>query len=791
MEPLTRNVRYAFRTLTRAPLFTATVVVTFALGIGAATAIFSVIDTVLLRPLPFPDADRLVYFSHVQGDTGVDVAIPPIRLLDWRERSSTLEAIATHYTEDVTDTTGDRPESVRKATVMPGFLELWRIPPAAGRGFTDEEYRFGGPPAALVSHRYWREQMGTDPNAVGRTVRIDDVSYPVIGILPAEFASVDRKVDVWLPHSVGAPWAGSRTGGWFAGVVARLEPGVGMNEARADLAAVQAQLGGTYPETDRGLTLRAVPFKSTVVGALGGSLWLLFGAVVLLLLIACTNIAALLFARIVRRERDVAIRRSLGASRGTVVAQLFTEALVLALIGAAAGVLVAYGAVAAMKTFATDVPRFTEFAVGPRVLLYVGIAGAVVALLCGLAPALKSTRGNDSATKWSRGVVASRNTLNWALVGVQVTLSVTLLAGAGLLLRSYDELARVDPGFDAEHVLTFRVSGSFNETRDYPALVQRITRTLEDLEALPGVESAATSWAVPGVLGRQQEELQLVEVRSDFGGPLIAETRVVSPSYFATLQIPVLAGARCGQTPSGATEAMVNRSFAQRYFPSRSIVGLHLAGNTPDRITGIVGDAREVGTDQEPVPTVYRCFNASTPFPWFLVRTTGDPGAATQAVRARINQLEPLRSVYDIQPLDERIGGVYAQNRLRTFLVTLFAAAALALCCLGIYGTLSYVASLRRREVGLRLAVGAVRSAIVAQFVVKALRVVGAACLIGFVLSLALTYALSGMLYGVSPFDPATWAGVLILVTGVAAAAALLPAIRAARIDPMEALREE
>jgi len=380
--------------------------------------------------------------------------------------------------------------------------------------------------------------------------------------------------------------------------------------------------------------------------------------------------------------------------------------------------------------------------------------------------------------------------MQWLLVGVQVALSVTLLAGAGLLLRSFDALSRVDTGFEPERVLALRVSASNFEFRnsDVPA---RVERTRAGLEALPGVEAASVAAMLPAVTGQNLGEFTLAGAAAD-ASPLFADNRAnVSPSYFATVGIPLLAGELCRESDNRASYAMVNRSFATRYFPDRSVIGMELAGNPPMRIVGVVGDAREAGLASEPIPSVYRCSFTGDAMPWFLVRAAGPPAALAGSVRAKLRELEPTRTVYDIAPLEDHIGDAHAQRRLRTLLLTAFAGTALALTCLGIYGTLSYVVSLRRREVGLRVALGALSRNIVAQFLTRALRVVSIACAVGLALSFAFTRALSGMLYGVTPSDPITLSAVVSVVVGAAALAAILPAARAARIDPMQALREE
>jgi putative ABC transport system permease protein len=793
VDALIRNLRHASRSLARTPGFTITVVLTLALGIGANTAVFSTMDAVLLRPLPFPDADRLVHISQIAEVSG-DTRVSPLRLEDWNNRSSSFQSITGYVVEDVSDTTGTPAERVRRALVAPRFLRVWGIAPLLGRDFTDAEHREAAGFVTLISHRYWQQRLGADPNVVGKTVRMAERPYTVVGVLPPTFLFTDRDVDWWTPAFVDAWYLQERALVMYR-TIGRLKAGATVDQARADLAGIQGRLGREFPKTDRNLRIGVEPLKDAEVGSLGGSLWLLFGAVMVLLLIACVNIAALLLSRGAQRRQEIAVRYSLGASRASVTAQLLTETGVLAVTGAAAGLVVAIGAAAAFRRLAPDLPRLDEAAIDAGVLGYTMAAATVVALLCGLFPALRSTRGAEALARTSASRVSGRHSLQWLLVGVQVTLSVTLLAGAGLLLRSFDNLSRIEPGFDPAHVLTFRVSGSMAEAGNYAPVLRRIHRTIDELAALPGVESAATASALPGVPGEAQVEFQLAEVDPSTGPRMLAESRIVASNYFDTMQIPIAAGEPCRrfEDQQAVTDVIVNRRFAETYVPARSIVGLHVAGagRSPRPIVGVVDDSREIGIDREPVPTVYSCFSAPTPFPWYLVRTQGEPAAIIAAVRQTMHRLEPLRSVYDVVPLDERIGDAYAQNRLRTVLLVLFAVTALALTCLGVYGTLSYVVRLRRREIGLRLALGAARAGILRQFLGQGLRVAALACACGLALSFAFTRVLSGMLYGVSPTDPITLSAVAGLVLTVAALAALVPAARAAFVQPTHTLREE
>jgi predicted permease len=799
VDRLLHQVRFAVRALLRTPAFTGSVVLTLALGIGANAAVFSAVDAVLLRPLPFPHSDRLMRVRQAQE---TESSIAPPRLEDWNRLSSVFEAISGYYVEEVSDTTSELPQRVRRAVVAPRFLEVLGASPVLGRPFTAEEYRLGGPASVLISNRYWKTHLGADPRALGAVIRVEDRSYEVVGVLPADFAFPDHEVDLWWPYPIDGPLAlnnpDNRRLQWYTGI-GRVRPGGSTEEARADLTRVQGKLEEQYPGTDANLAIRVVPLKDTVGGAVRGSLWLLFGAVSLLLLIACTNIAALMLSRTAKRETEIAVRISLGASRLAVAVELFTETAVLAFAGAAAGLLVAAGTARAFQAFAPRLPRLEEIGIEPRMLIYTTVVAVAVAFLCGLLPAVRGTRNLASMTREGNSRVP-RHTIQWLLVGVQVALSVTLLSGAGLLVRSLDALSRVDPGFDASRMLAFRLSGNWNENYADPAgLVTRIDTTLDELAALPNVDAVATSWTLPGAPGPYQLEFA-VAGRPATEPPVTAAWRTVSPGYFSAMEIRLLDGEHCRSLPAGIhrpgapLDVMVNRSFADRYFRGRSPIGSHVSwdnGSLAGRIAGVVGDARELGIDQATAPTVYACDSAPNPFPWFIARTKGDRAAIGVAVRQRLAQLEPLRSVYDMAPLDERIGDAYAQNRLRTWLLTFFALTALGLVCTGIYGTLSYAVSLRRREVALRLALGAVRRTVAHQLMTTSLRVVGAAAVCGLVLALLFAQTLATMLYGVSPVDPATLTGVLVVVVAVAFIAALIPAARAAFVQPMRALRED
>jgi putative ABC transport system permease protein len=799
-DALVFNFKAALRFLRKSPSFSLAVILTLALGIGANSAVFSAIDAVVLRPLPFPNSNQLIQIAQrdVQG-RDANRFVAPVRLEDWNRLNSTFQSISGYYFDDLSETSGSLPEKVTEVLVAPRFLETLGIAPALGREFTLAEERWGGPNAVLISYAFWQRRFHGNPDVIGKALRIGSRrgdSFPIIGVMPASFQFPSRDADLWAPSPPDAPFAQRRDETWFT-VIGRLKPGISVQQADVDLNTVQARLGRQYAKPDNELAVETTPLKETIVGRVRDSLWLLYGSVTLLLLIACSNIAALLLARTTEREHEVSIRFSLGASRKAIVVQILTEVFALAFIGSIAGLLVAAAADRWFHLLAKTLPRAEEITLNWRVALYSLSAALLTALLCGLYPALRGTRRNlaQAIASGSRTHVSARNPVQWMLVAVQVTLAVTLLIGAGLLLRSLQQIARVYPGFDPTHVLTFQISGSWGETADMKSLIQHVNRNLENLRTLPGVADAATADSLPGVAFLYQVAFE-VDGKIQPGHPILANSRTVSAGYFNTAQIPVLVGDAC-KPASTTSDILVNRAFVGKYMSDTSPIGHVLSETTYNDfgvkgiVRGIVGDAREQGINEQPVPTVYSCFSAPNPFPSYLVRTQGDPMAMAETIRRRIHEIDPSRSVYAFAPLQQHLDDASVENRLRTTLLTLFAATAVALACIGLYGTLSYLARLRQREVGLRLALGALRGQIVRRFLAQGLRVALIGCIAGLALGLSLSHFLAGMLYGISALDPATYAGGISLILLVAAAASLFPALRAARTDPVKVLRDE
>lgn len=794
LESAFRNLRLSARALAKAPAFTVTVLATLALGIGANSAVFSAIYAVMLRPLPFPDADRLVTVAQV-NQKAKSPFIAPIRLHDWDRLNTTFQAISGYYAQDSSEISGELPERLTHAFVAPRFLEVWGISPELGRDFSPDQEHFNAAPTVLISDRYWRRKFNADPNVIGKRLRFDGYSPTIIGVLPASFLFPIRDTDVWSPSGNDAPYAQNRALTWFYGI-GRLKAGVTVAQARANLAAVQTSLGREYPKTDAQISSTVASFKESTIAGVRASLWILFGSVSLLLLIACTNVAALLLSRAAARQQEISVRFSLGASRAAVAAHLLSEVLLLAVGGATLGLLLAAGAAQVFRTLARDLPRVNEIALDWRIVLYSLICALVATFLCGLLPALRGTRNQlANATRGTRTTVSGRNRVQLSLVGVQVALAVTLLAGAALLIRSFEQLSRVAPGFDPEHVLTMQISNSWGETADPKVSARRVERILDTMAAVPGVESTAISASLPGVPFDYQLELKVDEGRAESEPKVITQTRVVSSSYFATMRIPLVEGEMCREG-TGASTALVNRAFANAYFPGSTPIGRHFSqpGNLyvpPSVVQGIVADTRETGMDRAPGPVIYWCAHFLQPGTYFLARTHGDPAAMGETMRRTIHGIEPTRSVFEVRPLTDMISDAYAENRLRTILLSFFAGAAILLACVGLSGTIGYIVHVRRREVGLRLALGAMRSSIVGRFVSQGLLVSALGCAAGIVVALFVTRLLSGMLYGVTATDPVVFGLVVVLVLAVALLASLLPAIRAARLAPMQVLRED
>jgi putative ABC transport system permease protein len=771
------------------------VVCTLALGIGANSAIFSAVDAVLLKPLPYPAADRLVSVS--ERNAGLRQAtqlVAPGRLEEWNAQNRTFEALGASYFENVTDTSGPVPERVAAMNTSPRFFQVLGVAPALGRLPTPQEERFGGPPVIVISDAFWRRRFGADPSVLGRALTLGGTSRSIVGVMPPSFRYPTAATDVWSPTRAQPSFLAVRTARLYT-TVGRLKPGVTLVQALDDLNAIQARLGEQYPSTDKGWGALLVPLKEEQIGGVRRSLWLLLGAVGLVLLAACGNVACLLLADATRREHEMAIRLALGADRRCVVAELIREGLVLALIGSLCGLLLARWGLAALRSLATELPRAAEVTIDLRLILFTFAVGATTTLLFALAPALQAARGApaDALSRGGRGHTGGRQLLQRVLVGAQVALAIVLLFGAGLMIRSFTRSQDVSLGLDPDRVMTFRMSAQWSERFD--AVVQRQARTIARLNAIPGVESAAFSQLLPAARDVPPNEFQIYG--RDPREKTFALGRSVSSGYFRTLNIPVLRGDTCGNDPTAPvfSSALVTKAFADRYFRSEDPIGHAFVSpgqlsNRTTKIVGIVGDVRESGALSEPEPLIYWCgYNPYWPDQYFLVRTRSDRHVSMAAIREALKEIEPSRAVYADRSLTELLAASLSPQRLNATLLGLFAATALLLAALGLYGVLSQLVSARRREIGVRMALGARPSRILSAVVAQAAALTGLGIVAGLCASLVLARFMATLVFGVSVRDPLTFLLVPLLLALVATISALVPARRAARVDPMDVLR--
>jgi putative ABC transport system permease protein len=789
--------RAAARSLRHRKGLAVTVILTLMLGIGANSAIFSVVDAVLLKPLPYPDADRLVSLYELNtAQAGATQLVAPPRLEEWNRLNRSFDGIAGRYFENMTDTTGPLPERVETMRTSPRFFSVLGVAPALGRAPTGREEAFGGPRIAVVSDGFWRHRMDADPSAVGRALVLGGASYTVIGIMPPSFRYPTATTEIWIPAQ-STPGMLQQRRARFYTAVGRLKPGVTLEQAKQDLDAIQARLGEQFPDTDKGWAASLVLLKEEEVGGLRRSLWFLLAAVALVLLAACGNVACLLLADGTRREHEVAVRFALGADRRRVIAQLLREGFLLACGGTALGLLVANWGVAALRTAATQLPPATDFHVDTRLVAFTLVVGVATTLLFALAPAAQATRRDpaDALARGGRGHAGGRHRLQLLLVGAQVALAIVLLVGAGLLTRSFMRMQDVSVGLDASQVLTFRMSAQWTE--QLASVVQRQKRTIDRLQAIPGVEAAAFSQTRPAAADFPPAEFQVVG--RDSAEHTFANNRAVSAGYFRTLHIPILKGETCSAEPSKeliATKVLVTRAFSDRFFPGEDPIGhaIRSAGLPPGTsadIIGIVGDVRERGPLKAAEPLIYWCgFSPYWPDPVFMVRTDPARAVSIGVIRAALREIEPNRAVYAISPLSELIAASFSQQRLNAVLIVLFAAMALFLAAMGLYGVLSQLVSSRRREIGVRMALGARPTQIVTSVVAHAVTIAGFGIIAGIAGALVLARFMTMLVFGIPAHDPLTFALVPIVLAAVAILTALVPARRAARIDPMTSLRD-
>jgi len=798
LSDLVRDLRYALRTLIRAPGFTAVAVITLALGIGANTAIFSVVDSILLRPLPVVDPDRLVSLCETnQAIAGFCIA-SPTNVEDWSQQSRSFETIGIARDWAFILKTDDGVEGLSGGIATPDFFNVLQFTPALGRLFVPDDLEPGNNRVVVLTHATWRSRFGSDVTVIGRTLTLDDESFTVIGVLPAD-ALVPRMehYQVWAPlhfqprEERQRSWRGFRALG-------RMADGATLAEARAEMATIASRLAGEYPETNEGWGVRLVPLHEQVVGSARPTLLVFLGAVGFVLLIGCANVANLLLARSASRRRELAVRTALGASRGRLVRLLLGESVLLAVIGGAAGLLLAVWAVNTFVSLAPGgIPRLDEVGMDGRVLAFALLISLLTSVVFGLVPSLQATSLdlNAALKEGDRGSSSGRLGVRGLLVISEVALALMLLIGAGLLTQSFATLLRWKPGFDQSNLLTVWLLASSGKYETGDQVVSVFRQAAAEVEALPSVESVGRTSAGPLFGGRETDEFHIEgrPLPAPGEGP-VARWFDVGPNYFATLGISLLKGRSFEETDARGAEpvAIINESAVQRYWPGEDPLGQRITiyGRTMT-VVGVVTNVRPLRPGTPIDPEIYW---PQTQVPryatYLLIRTKTDPSSAVQGVRARLQQLDP-DMISGFMTLDQRVARELVAPRFNMLLVGIFASVALLLAAIGIYGVIAYTVARRAREMGIRMALGAQRWDIVKAVVVQGMVPTTIGVGLGLVGAVGLTRVLDTLLFGVNPTDPVTFAAVAITLAAVAALACYIPARRATRVDAVVALREE
>ncbi|MBP7571078.1 MAG: ABC transporter permease [Acidobacteria bacterium] len=805
-----QEIRQAIRALSSRPSLVVVSVLTLALGIGGTTAVFSVVDAVLLRPLPFPRSDRLVSLTESSPNLKT-LSVSWQNYVDWRDQSRSFESVAAYRSLNVTITGEGEPERVPAKMVSAAMLPMLGVKPSLGRGFTKEEDQAGGEPVALISEGLWTRRFARDPRAVGQVLTIDNTARTIVGVLPASFVLV-QPADVLIP--IG-PWASTLPDdrGWHPGIfpLARLKNGVELGKARLEMAQIAKNLERQYPETNLKVGADVTPLQQQMVQNVQPALAVLLGAVVLVLLIACANVANLLLVRTIERRREIAVRAALGARRWRLVRHVLSESLVLALAGGLLGVLVASWAVSALVALAgPGLPRADSIAVDQRVLLFALALSTLTALAFGAAPAVHASRADirEALNEEGRGTTsAGSRRLARAFVVAEVALATTLLVGAGLLLRSFVRLQQVPPGFSAARLLVADLPLSPIDYAEDAARERFVDRLLEHVTALPGVEAAGTTTTLPmagsgallhfNIYGRPPK------------GPedyILAGYRAVSPTYLAALGVPTLRGRSFTEWDRSGSKRVVviNETMAKTFFKESDPLGQRISiGTEPDEespwmeVVGVVGDVRQ-GFEADPKAEMYVSYLQGAPHPVLaglfrsvsvVVRAKGDPLQVAGGLRGAVAELDRNQPVVKMRTMEQAIGATVAQPRFRTMLVALFALVALLLAAIGVYGVMAYGVTQRAHELGVRMALGAADRHVVRLVLVESLALTALGVCLGLAGGAAATRLLAGLLFETRPLDPPTFLAVPLVLAAIALAASYVPARRALRVEPAVVLR--
>jgi putative ABC transport system permease protein len=804
VETFTRDARYALRGLRLNLGFTATAVLSLALGIGASVAIYTVGDNLLLRPLPYPEAGQLVmlYETNPHRNFKHNV-ISPGNYFDWKAQSADFSAIAGFVDYHVILGDGHRTEEVDAQAVSGELLPTLRVQPVRGRVFTMQEDKDDAR-VAVISYRLWQSWFGGDETVLGRQLQVNSRSFTVIGVLPPDFYFNTRSTDIWLTLGLKPSDNLRKTQGRWMWAVARMKPGVPLSQARTEMNGIAQRLEIAYPEFDKGWGVDLVPLRDALVGEVKTSLLVLLGAVTLLLSVACANVANLLLARYSARRREMAVRGALGAARSRLIRQLLTESVMLGLVGGVLGIVLAWLSVSGLVALAPrELTRSVEIIFDLRIVAFAFLLAVLTSIVFGLAPALMASRMdlNRALHEDSRQSTGSGHRMRAWLVALEIACSVALLAGAGLLFRSLVGLQHVAPGLDARNVLTLRVTLPRQRYNQEQQRIDFFARATEKLGALPGVESASAISYLPfnGLAAGTGVEIN-GRPPARPGEGLVTTVRTILPGYFHTMGIPMESGrdfTAADDVLSAPHRFIVNKAFVRKFMPGEEPIGrpikVEMANENPfGEIVGVVGDVKEGTLDREPTATVYYIHShLSYGEMVFVLRAGNDPMSLAEPARKVIQGLDRELPVSQVRPMATVIRQTFARQQFSTVLLGGFSLASMLLAAVGIYGLLAYSVSQRTREIGVRVALGAEPGSITRMVVASGARMVVAGAAAGLAAALALSGLMKSLLFGIGPRDPLTFIAAPAIFLAVALVAAYVPARRAAKVSPMEALRTE
>ncbi|MDX6613048.1 MAG: hypothetical protein QOD75_2234 [Blastocatellia bacterium] len=801
MDTLLQDIRYGIRGFIKRPGFTVIALIALALGIGANTAIFSLVNAVLLRPLPFAEPSRLIWvFGNIRNG-GNRASVAPLDYLDFRQQNTTFEQFAASFSVPlpVNLTGSGEPERLSAAGVTGNYFQALGVKPILGRAFEIENEQPAQNQVAVISYALWQKRFGGDQTIVGKKLTLDGKTSEVIGVMPQEF-SFPQTAELWVPINFDRGPEMKQRKAHFLRPVGLLKPGVTMAQAQADTDAIARRLEEQYPATNTGWNLRLVPLQEQLVGKIRPTLFILFGAVGFVLLIACANVANLLLVRAAARDREIALRTALGAGRLRIVRQMITESVLLALGGGALGALLAvWGVELLVKLSPGSIPSTANVKIDLTVLAFTLALSVCTGVLFGLAPALRTMKLNlnDALKEGGRsGDGSGRNRIRSVLVVIESAVAVVLLIGAGLLIRSFMRLQNTNPGFDAHNVLTMRVDLS-REKYPKPEKAGAFFAQLQDRVAgLPGVESVGLITELP-LSGQPNDMPFTVEGRPPLGPDqsLGSDFRRVNHQYFNSLRIPLLRGRNFTEQEAqqAARVVIISDLLAQEVFPNEEPLGKRLVmswGDQAYEIIGIVGDIRHRAMESDPLPAMYLP-TIQTPWMNLVIRTNGDPGSLAPAVRREVQTIDPDQPVAAVRTMDQWMDVSVADSRYRTLLLGLLALVALLLAATGIYGVMAYSVTQRTHEIGVRMALGAKRFDVLRLVVRQGMILVVLGVALGVAGAFVLTRVLATLLFGVTAKDPLTFVAVAALLTLVALVACYIPARRATKVDPLVALRYE